>query len=266
MDNQIFLVLGASDLEMNEVEEVLKSAAERGQITGYGYAVADGKRVHPGNAYKATSFSPVPATSTEIIEIECEVDRQGYEENHAFGKRIDHHRPGDFGFGRPAKDALIASSLGQLLKLLGLEPTQKQLVIAAADHNLAVAYQGDVPNVAPTEVFDIRLPELMARNRATEADVRNGIREALQLLKKASRVKIGNSEVADVRGQVLPYALEAATIAGIEFIGRVDTRDEKKVFLSGKPETIAAFLASPPDGISGTYGDPARGFAGGMLR
>jgi hypothetical protein len=261
LERSIF-VLGAADLEMNAIEALLKAAADRGQIGGYAFAVVDGKRVNPGNAYKAQNCDPYPKDHARIIEVECHMVPEC--EQYSYGIRIDHHRPGDKGFGKPAKDSLKASSLGQVLEMLGLQPTGTMLAIAAADHNLTAAYAGKVPGVSAENVFAVRLPELMARNRATSDEVKAGIQTTLELLKKAPRLRIGKRYVADIRAQgVLPYAVEAATMSGIEFIGRVDTRDKNKVLLSAKASTVAAFLAKPPEGITNIYGDPARGFAGG---
>lgn len=261
----LFFILGAPDIEMSEIEAALKKVADDGKIAGYGFAMADdGKRVHAGNAYRATECEPCPqGEGFAICEIECHVSPEWGQ--HPYTKAIDHHKVGDSGFGMPAEKSFEASSLGQLLNTLKIKPTARQIAICAADHNLSAAYAGEVSGVTAEQVFEVRLPELMSRNHASTEEVKAGIRIALEMLAKAPKVQIGGAMVADIRAQVLPYAVEAGTMKGVEFLGRVDTRDEKKVFLSGKPETVSAFLAKPIDGITGVYGDPARGFAGGSM-
>lgn len=96
------LVLGAPDPEMRAIELL---AAQCG--VGTIYAMADGRRVHPGNAYRA---DPV-----EIVDwvndfwVECTPEEESSD--------VDHHSQGDPGFGRSPNDFLMASSLGQVIEI-----------------------------------------------------------------------------------------------------------------------------------------------------
>lgn len=93
-------LLGAPDPEMGAIERLLTAAGER-----IAYATADGRRVHPGSAYRC---DPV-AGATHYVE--CgPID--GYPDGAVV---IDHHRPGDPGFGRPPAEYLSASSVGQVI-------------------------------------------------------------------------------------------------------------------------------------------------------
>lgn len=99
-------ILGAPDPEMELIENILRQCGE--EII---YATDEsGRRVHPGNAYRC----PVPSVpeGATVYAVEC-IDKlpEGW-------IRIDHHRPGDPGCGRPPAEFLPASSIGQVLSQL----------------------------------------------------------------------------------------------------------------------------------------------------
>ena len=98
-------VLGAPDPEMQLIEDLLAEAGE-----SVAHALDAGQRVHPGTAYRATALSqPVP-DGTTVYAVEC-----GGPAIPAGAVVIDHHRPGDPGYGRPPEEFLPASSLGQVI-------------------------------------------------------------------------------------------------------------------------------------------------------
>ncbi len=104
-------VLGASDPEMSAIEALLR---ECGQWVVY--ATVNGTRVFPGNAYEATfpeTVSDVVQTGDIVYLVEG-VDEETLQQGPLF-VRIDHHREGDYGFGRPPTEFLPASSLGQVI-------------------------------------------------------------------------------------------------------------------------------------------------------
>lgn len=102
MNNRVW-VLGASDPEMEAIEALLR---ECGETVVYA-ADARGERVHPGNAYRCET--PDVPDGCEVYAVECiDVLPDGWH-------RIDHHRPGDPGYGRPPSEFLAASSLGQVI-------------------------------------------------------------------------------------------------------------------------------------------------------
>lgn len=104
-------VLGAPDPEMAEIERLLRA---HGASTRIVHAAHDGKRVHPGNAYAATGTDR--RILGEAITVECSV----YGVTPA--TLVDHHRPGDPGYGRPPGAFWEASSLGQVCTLIGVVP------------------------------------------------------------------------------------------------------------------------------------------------
>lgn len=71
----------------------------------------------------------------------------------------------------------------------------------------------------------------------------------------------------DMRGQYIPELPEAAARDGVCFIASLTERDGriKVVCQSGTPTQIEAFMRvwAPAQGLTGIYGDPARGYAGG---
>lgn len=102
-------ILGAADPEMQAIEALLRECGET-----VGYATDDvGCRVTPRNMYRATHVDtpdsdPVDAAAHECYLVECAVADVA-------GKVLDHHRPGDPGYGRPPSEFLAASSIGQVI-------------------------------------------------------------------------------------------------------------------------------------------------------
>src|SRR5690606_29652708 len=108
MRNTRVWILGAPDPEMELIERLLRKCGE-----SVVYATDEnGKRVHPGNAYRC----PVPAVpeGATVYAVECiDVIPEGW-------VRIDHHRPGDPGYGCPPSVFFPASSIGQVITELDL--------------------------------------------------------------------------------------------------------------------------------------------------
>lgn len=99
-------ILGAPDPEMQLIEGLLAEAGEQ-----VAHALdGTGQRVHPGSAYRAVALSaPLPDGAT-VYAVEC-----GGPAVPAGAVVIDHHRPGDPGYGRPPAEFLSASSIGQVI-------------------------------------------------------------------------------------------------------------------------------------------------------
>lgn len=77
-------------------------------------------------------------------------------------------------------------------------------------------------------------------------------------------------DVLDLRGYEVPELPEAAAREGVAYLATVAERDGRtKVVLGGHttPEVVRAFMDqwAPAHGLSGVYGDPARGFAGAYM-
>ena len=112
MRNGRVWVLGANDPEMERIEQLL---LECGEAVAYAVDERD-ERVRAENAYRA-SVSIRKGKNVDVRTaylIECDVHLP---EN--VGRVvIDHHRPGDPGYGRPPAEFLTASSVGQVLSKL----------------------------------------------------------------------------------------------------------------------------------------------------
>jgi hypothetical protein len=261
-----FFVLGAQDPEMMEIARVLEE-----QQQPYGWATAaGGKLVHPYNAYEAygvrvsgNASNGTINPSDEIIFVECRV--MGLVAHH----RIDHHAEGDPGFGRPPREYLEGSSLGQLLVFLGLEPTPRQRVIAAADHCLTAAYRGECPGVTVEALMDFR-EESRSKARGIPPEVlRKQVEEAVKVLQSAETMElIPGEKVALLLEEAqaeTPEISEASARSAIPFIYVKDNQDGRKKagIMGASPESIRVWLKTC--GLSSTYGDPVRGYAGGYL-
>lgn len=216
-------ILGAPDPEMVCIETMLREHGEN-----FIYALAmDGKRVHPGNAYNMAL--PDRTDVDEVVLVEC-----GFADGQPCDwladvklTVVDHHRPGDPGYGRPSAEFLSASSLGQVLNLLGLiEPDRgfsgsdpeleagfrrelvcpdcgrdhgehfqscviirwdKWRMIAAADHCLGEAYKGRCPGVDPDTLMEWRVETRATFQKRFVEDVLADVERARETLLTTDR-------------------------------------------------------------------------------
>lgn len=254
--SKTLVVLGASDPEMEVIEALAKSL----KLDSV-WATSGGRPVHPGNAYVADTFD---ASSFDyIVMVECGIPSFAAPSG-ATISLIDHHRPGDPGHGRPPAEFWPASSLGQFCQLFGVEPTPEYLIVAAADHCLAAAYRGECPGVDPDALMAWRIKTRAAfQGRPVESVLAD-----VDAARARLRATVGSEGFADLRGEVIPELPEAAAREGIAFLSTVCDRDgrEKVVLQAASPELVSRFLAGGiVPGLTGFYGDPARGFAGGYL-
>lgn len=297
-------VLGASDPEMEEIKAI---AGLAGVETVQ--AVCAGKPVFAGNAYSADGPAIldllIPSGKTAVL-VEC--GGPSFETRRGDSIIVDHHKPGDKGYGKLPTDFLAASSVGQFVSLLvwaGWVPPwqavdsslynaakcfdgelllaaggwavfskkasqafyipQDIVLAAAADHCLAAAYRGLCPSVDPDALMTWRISSRAAfQNRPVEAILAD-VEAARKVLAEA---RSAGREYADLRGQQIPELPEAAAREGFPFISTVVERDGRtKVVLQAAPaELVSRFMRGEVvPGLTGLYGDPARGFAGGYV-
>lgn len=102
-----FFILGAADPEMAAIEALLTECG-----VPFGYALSGGRRVHPGNAYAADGESTPSPAGALVSAVEC--GGVGIDTWNG----CDHHRPGDYGYGRPPASFLDSSSIGQVVRRL----------------------------------------------------------------------------------------------------------------------------------------------------
>lgn len=250
---KLFFVLGAPDHEMREIERVVTAAGH-----ACAYATVAGKVVHSYEAYRATGIDGLVPSGHEVVFVECAV--MGLRRDHV----VDHHRPGDPGYGCPPAQFLEGSSLGQVLALLGLTPTSEQLVIAAADHCLSAAYRGQCPGVSPQELQRWREQTRSTARGLPAEELRKQIDEAQQLLERAPRVKLADTEVAWVEDPP-PEVSEASARSGVAYMFLRREHDGRmKAGIRSAPAPLVAHWLQHC-GLRDLYGDPQRGFAGGYF-
>lgn len=303
-------VLGAPDPEMELIESILRACGEHVE---YATVWRDGvrRRVTPAEAYaadveigeglrglRATAYMVECAPAVLVGSSVDGIDWAGE------AVTIDHHRPGDPGYGRPPSEFLPASSIGQVLAILrghippffdggewitsdGGEPRDvggsligmpyaervphEIVLAAAADHCLAAAYRGECPGVDPDELMRWRVETRAAHQGRAVEDVLSDVERAREALREAPVVYLADGiNARDLRGPAIPELPEAAARDGLAYLATVADRDgRQKIVLGGHttPETVEAFMRvwAPAQGLTDIYGDPARGFAGGYL-
>ena len=272
MKQQYFFILGAPDPEMEAIENILRALD-----MPYGYAMAAGQRVHPFEAYKADTYEVVsvgePGHALDRVFVECQVlDFPGI--------HIDHHRPGDPGFGRPPAEAWEASSIGQVFGLLDLDPAHWYVsvqdrewdprVVAAADHCLTAAYQSEVPDVHPLDVREYRAHIGAAFRKMTVEEWHAQVDRATLAIRTAP-VAPAPPMVYDLRPKYraagpVDLANEAAAQMGVAILYELPKGNRTQVGIIGaSPEQVRWFKSefAQAEGLVDVYGDPARGFAGG---
>jgi hypothetical protein len=178
------------------------------------------------------------------------------------------------------------------------------VLAAAADHCLGAAYAGQCPGADPAELARWRAVSRAAFQGRTVAEVLADVEYTASWLRSAllwpaiiilppgvepvadmRRGPCYGCDVADQQGDecgrgqngcppsgfsaTWPELPEAATRTGIGYVaGPLIERDGRvKYVCSGTPEQVMAFVEQwgPAWGLTGIYGDPARGFAGGYL-
>ena len=309
-------VLGASDPEMAAIETMLRECGETVR-----YATIAGRRVSAGDAYRMDAI-PVDATpwGGHLYLVECgdssvgswrliaHPDSAGLEpsdipsEHYVTVLSVDHHRPGDAGYGRTPEDFFGASSAGQVwaaLSRLGLlsgrpSPSGEIILIAAADHCLGHAYAGRCPGVDPDRLLRHRVAQQVAfraRNGGSQTveSAMADIAAAKDALDSAVRITLSHTDdvgtcdgcgirtegdgwdycecatVRDMRGRLVPGLPDAGTRYGLAYVadGLPGPEGRVKTVCSGDAETIRAFFGwASREGLVDAYGDPARGFAG----
>ncbi|MFH1286881.1 MAG: hypothetical protein ABII02_03980 [Candidatus Magasanikbacteria bacterium] len=182
-EQQVF-VIGASDPEADSIVRKLRRDGRRVE-----YALgSDRQRVHPGIAYEAVL--PPPGDNQVWIET---TPRGGF--NGARVIRVDHHSPGDPGYGLDYTKYWRASSLGQVSEICGWIPTHKDLVVAAADHCLYEAYQGRCVGVKPSDVLSWQLSETVRRFGLTYQQDTDQMKIFEEVLRKKTPIALEDSSL-----------------------------------------------------------------------
>ena len=231
-------ILGAKDPEMDRIEEILKLNS-----IPYEYAMVDDKRCHPGNAYT------IPAEH-DCWYVECGKDAIN---------RIDHHRPGDPGWG---SDAIQSSSLFQLLDILEVEPTKEDYTIAALDVNGAKALQGGYPEVTTEDALLTQATNIATANNTSVNKVMDSIQYYHTQFDWNTVPYLG----VGYNIELLAY-LTVSAMLNMDIMYEARDSDEsplKICFKSTDQSKVEAFMNQmEADGLINIYGNPTRGYCGG---
>jgi hypothetical protein len=141
------------------------------------------------------------------------------------------------------------------------------VLIAAADHCLRAAYQGECPGVSPTDLAKWRIHSRTGFQDRSIEDVLKDIELAKARLIQAPLLSLGES-VSDMRGATCPELPEAAIWLGLSYIAGPlsDPSGREKIVCSGTAKEITAFFEwAKKQELTDAYGDPARGFAGAYI-
>lgn len=248
-------VLGAPDPEMDAIQTLLDEHGER-----FTFAMVRAHRVYPGNAYAATRTRNKIEPGEQVITIECDV--RGLR----VSRVIDHHRPGDPGYACTPERYWEGSSYGQLHTLLGVDPTDRARLIAAADHCPTAAYAGKCPGVDPQALRQWRLQSRAERRGVPIEVMAQNISDSIDRLRRLDRTIVAGHEYANAIGHDISDLPEASAITGIAVMHAFvepNSQREKVSVLGGTPEAIRAWQAWASTFLADVYGNPDRGYAGG---
>lgn len=304
---ELIFILGAIDPEMIAIEAAIRAVYAHYEQDPYvvyaGFTGADGvvARCHGGVAYKGThlideSFVPRPIVDPSDIDgvcgysddtpfedqdglipvwIECEVNGGDRKR----GIAVDHHRPGDAGYGASPERFWEASSIGQMYRLLtrgywvDVEVAnaafgEERLLIAASDHCPGHAFQGRCPGVDIPALKAMRAANSAAFNKMEPAVWLQTVEASIAKLRSFPRGSLAGHTYA-IASEDIELGNHAQLIAGIpmQYIMAGTARDPRtKVgLLGGEPELIAAWMEFKAGSLVDIYGDPARGYCGGYL-
>src|SRR5690606_32702554 len=135
------------------------------------------------------------------------------------------------------------SSLGQVLALLGREPTETQRLLAAGDHCLTAAYQGACEGVDPGRLLELRASWQALVGGRTLSDVIGGILDAAAAVRARYDGELGESRFMDPLD--VPSDLpEGAAYAGIpvRYRGMMPEGMVKEMFKGGSPQAVERFM------------------------
>lgn len=262
VDKELIFVLGAQDPEMREIERALRSSAR-----AFAHAAKDGIRCVPRTAYETDGVVRVSRAGQVMPAVLLPGAPAVFVECTVVGLspilRVDHHHPGDQGYDKGPETYLEGSSLGQALKLLEMEPTATQRLLAAADHCLTAAYQGACPGIDPHELLFMRASWQAKMSGRTLGDVMEGILAAAKQVDRHFDSELGEALFLDPTEVTLDLT-EGAALAGkpVRYRQLMQDGDLKEMLKGAEPGHIERFMDGHRSAGRRVYGNPYRGYAG----
>lgn len=300
--NGATFVLGAADPEMNCIEEGLRKVFRHytGRVN-VAYAVTFNnvpdidnayKRVIPSQAYKAThamsaldgsilkiNYDDGAVGHTKPVFVECGI--AAFSRDKAIV--IDHHNPGDPGYGGKPETYWESSSIGQVYNLL-LENGADVAVldeafgklrkyVAASDHCPSHAFKGLCPGIDT---------HLLLHMRAAD----NAEFLGISLESWFERLAKARGELAALPLVETPYGAYAVAVDSIGFLNHASLVDGVAVeyrmpanpvvaqsdprtkvgLLGAEPDLIRYWMEKAKDQYDDVYGAPERGYCGAYVR
>lgn len=292
-------VLGADDAEMSAIEELLRAHDE---TVYFAYRGLD--RVRPGQqaegaAKRFGEFVPEGLLGRSRYGVAV----NAVEVHGPWGVPLVDHHGDDPRASYPPERFWEASSLGQVCILLGVEPTDKLLALAAADHCLAAAWAGRCPGVTQETLAEHHLEAARLRfaPHLTPEEYLAEVLAAVKVLQAAEPALdldpdgcVGDltsltdlGPIVPATGERYPEAFPHGPVVGalagrgyITVIRRADGRSAYRLGGCGEgglpgPEPVQRWLDGAAvargcldqqgPGADGIYGSPARGFGGGTI-
>jgi len=265
IERDAVFVLGAQDPEMREIARVLRKDARP-----FFHAAKDGWLVSTKTAYEADGVMKLSRSGRSAQGVLLPREPAVFVECALHGRepllRVDHHNPGDPGFEKGPEAFMEGSSLGQALRLLEIEPTETQRLLAAADHCLTAAYQGRCPGIDPHELLFMRASWRAKAWDRTLGDVVDGILDSAREVRRHFDSESGESVFLDPT-EVPPDLAEGAAYAGhpIRYRQFFPNGDLKEMLKGATPEHIERFMEAHRAAGRRVYGNPHRGYAGAYM-
>jgi hypothetical protein len=260
-----YFLLGATDAEMVLIEKILRHFNIH-----FGYATLKGNRVSSSQAYTADGSSTEIPDGAQVVTVECAC------EGITPAVKIDHHNPGDTGYGLCPELFAEAASIGQVVELLShLRYEEVEIVFpmwrlaAAGDHCPAAAYQGKCPGISVEEFREYRLAGAAEFQKKDIEVLRAEVVAGMGILQGLEDVYHQGVKWKNAIGIQVPQLPHVAAMLAMPTCYSMDLPKENEVKVgiigSDEPAVIEAWMNFYADKLLRLYGDPARGYAGGYL-
>jgi hypothetical protein len=274
--SSVFFVLGCCDTEMAAIRSILDALGVR-----YANALHYGMPLTRRTAYHANGTDRVIPRDVPIVTVECRVT--GIVNEYS----IDHHAPGDSGWGLGPEDYWRGSSIGQIVDLLVKGNAQIPMsfpfprikgggvtltdyifakvpdvrFIAAADHCLAAAFSGMCPGIDRDE---FALWGAFRRARGYKKSVIQVVADdliAVAALQRLPSIEVGGLWVLDATSEERDSCWHVFHQVNAGVISFSDDKCSVRSLDSDGIRSWMSWAATNP-GLHGVYGNPDRGYAG----